>query len=373
MIIAAICFGVVAVSSFTIMPLLVGAMIADLDLSAKQAGYVVAAEMAGNGLAALVVSVFIARLNRRLAAAFAVGLLIIGNLAAAVAGDLGTLLATRFVVGISSGTVMATVSAIFAGTRNPERNFSLFFTGNLLFGVIAFLTLPSLILVPWGLSGAYYLLAAVAAVVVVFLLGYLPKERAVAHGNKDSISSLLSTSAIFGLAGLLVYSVAMGALWPFVEQLGVARNLALNHIGFVLSATQFSGICGALLAAWLATRFGRRRPIAAGTVVLLSAMALYLFGMDLASYALASILFYFAFFFTLAYLMGALAVLDRAGRFAVLGVTMQTAGLALGPAIAGETITRSGYAGLIWLAAACLGLSFIFMMFGTRNSTGPRV
>jgi len=341
MIVAAICFGVVAVSSFTIMPLLVGAMITDLDLSVKQAGYVVAAEMAGNGLAALVVSVFIARLNRRLTAAIAVTLLIIGNLASATSGDLGTLLASRFVVGISSGTVVATVSAIFAGSKTPERNFSLFFTGNLLFGMIAFLTLPSLILAPWGLSGAYYLLAAVAAFVVVFFLAYLPRGRVLEHGAKDSLSSYLTTNAILSLAGILVYSMAMGALWPFVEQLGVARELAQNHIGIVLSATQFSGICGALLAAWLATKFGRRRPITAGIVVLLSAMALYLVGTSLLSFGLASILFYFAFFFTMAYLMGVLAALDRAGRIAVLGVTMQTAGLALGPAIGGETIART--------------------------------
>jgi len=371
MIAAAVGFGVVAISPFTIMPLLVGAMITDLDLSVKQAGYVAAAEMAGSGLAALVVSIFVAGLNRRFIAAAGLSLFVICNLAAAVAGSLETLLVARFVTGISSGMVVATISAIFAGTRVPERSFSFLFMGNLLFGMTAFLALPSLVLAHWGLSGTYVVLAILAAAVATILVTSLPNEPSLTEESKDSNRSILGTGAVFGLIGVLVYFIAIGALWSFVEQLGTARNLAQNHVGLVLSATQVAGIFGALLAAWLTTKFGRRRPILAGTLVSLAAMALYLTGSNLSAYALASVLFFFAFIFTAAYLVGVLSAHDRAGRLAALGVTMQTAGLAIGPAIAGETITRGGYPGLIWLASGCLIVSFALMMGATSKSNAP--
>ncbi len=365
MIVAAVAYGVVAVSPFTIMPLLVGAMLGDLELSVKQAAYIVAAEMGGSGLAALLVSVFITRLNRRHIASGALSLFVVSNLLAAGVNDPDMLLSARLLAGVSAGTVVATVSAILAGTRTPERNFSLFFMGNLSFGVIAFLTLPSLIFAHWGLSGAYGLLAVLAAIVMVFFFSGLPAGHVGTQGRDDSSSSLFRPVAVSGLVGMLVYFIGVGALWPFVEQLGVVRDLAPDRIGLILGATQFSGIGGALLAAWLTIRFGRRLPIIAGTFVSLLAMMLFLVGTQLWSYALASVLFYFAYIFTLTYLAGVLAALDPAGRIAALGVTMQTAGSALGPAIAGEMITRGGYADLIWLTIFCLIVPLFFMMGAT--------
>lgn len=366
---AAIAFGVIAVMPFSVMPLLVGGMISDLALTVKQAGYVASAEMVGSGLAALMVSLVIVRLNRRIASAFALILFVGTNLVAASSESSMALLVVRFFTGISSGIVMAIISAILGSTSSPERNFSFFFMSNLIFGVIAFLTLPVLIFATWGLSGAYYLFAALGAgVLVVFALS-IPSGQGAEGGAPEGAGPLSLTSAsIAGLVGMLFLYVAVGALWPFVEQLGASRALDQKQIGFVLSATQVSGICGSLAAVWLATRFGRAKPIAFGAAVALLAMALLLFDDGKATYAAAAPLFYFSYLFMLAYMSGVLSALDGAGRIIAIGVTMQTAGLAIGPASAGEFISRSGYTALLWFTSACLLLSLLSMLRADRGS-----
>lgn len=359
--IAAVAFGVIAISPFTILPLLVGALVSDIGFTLKQAGYVAAAEMTGSGLAAFITSMFVARLNRRLAAFASLGLFIVSNLVAARVGELELLMLTRFIAGVGSGTTVAIVSAIFAGTKLPERSFSMLFMGNLVFGMVMFLALPSLILSVWGLSGVYVLLALLA-IGVLILLPWLP--RSAVGTEPDDKPARLSINFIAGLAlsGMLIYFVGIGALWPFVEQLGVIRQLAHNSIGAVLSSAQVGGICGALLAAGITTRFGHRKPIIAGIMLSLFAMAMFIFYTDLWFYAVACVLFYFSFIFTLAYLVGILSALDPLGRLAALGVTMQTAGLALGPALAGEMFVRNGQGGLVGFAAICLLVSFFTMM-----------
>lgn len=336
-------------------------MISSLGLTVKQAGYVAAIEMTGSGLAALIISAIVIRLNKRLAIAGALTLFIICNLITADTNTLEALLSVRFITGISSGTIVATVNAIFAASKSPERSFSLLFMGNLIFGMIAFLLLPPLVIEHGGLGGVYRLLAGLGVTILLVSLK-LPAATSLSQNTTGTKSITTKPTALLGLASMFIYFTAIGALWPFLEQIGITWGFEHKQIGIVLSASQLSGISGALLAAWLAIRFGRVKPIVIGTSFSVIALILFSTEANLLSYAVAVVVFYFAFIFTLVYLAGALAAIDPTGRVAAIGVTMQTAGLAFGPALASETIIQTDYSVLFWVVAGCHMFSLLLII-----------
>jgi len=73
----------------------------------------------------------------------------------------------------------------------------------------------------------------------------------------------------------------------------------------------------------------------------------------------AAIIFNFSFTFTMPYLLGTLSQIDPQGRIVVLGFTMQTIGLALGPALAAVLLVGNDYTRIGWLGVVFFGSSFI--------------
>jgi predicted MFS family arabinose efflux permease len=363
--------GVVAAFATVVMPIMVGAMVDHLGLSARNAGLVAAAEMSGVFGATLAVVLVVHRWNRRWLALAGLSLLCVANLVAATANTFAVLVGTRFAAGLGAGLVMVTVQASMAATRDPVRAFGILGMSMLLAGVVGLPSIP-LAVKPWGTTGAYLALASLV-LPGLLLLRWLPAYAAVEARSPSQRTRLDIPWAMAGLAALLCYMTSFGAVGPYMERLGVASGLGVTTVGKVLGAGSAGGMVGAALATWLGTRVGRAWPLCAGIFCSIGSLWLLVNGMQPATYAAAAVVLMLAAMFTGPYVMGSLAALDRQGRVLVTGLMIQAVGLAAGPALAGLLVAGDNYVRVGWFGIAGYGAGFaLFLPLLLRIDGGER-
>ena len=125
-------------------------------------------------------------------------------------------------------------------------------------------------------------------------------------------------------------------------------------------------VLGGLLAAWMGGRFGRKWPIIIGLGLNTLAGASLAVCEHGGLYIALLVVWNFAYYFLVPFMMGALAALDDQGRWAVAGDSLWNAGIVPGPVIAGALVESSGYVPLAGMSLvtgfACM---LIAMIIGT--------
>jgi MFS family permease len=135
-------------------------------------------------------------------------------------------------------------------------------------------------------------------------------------------------------------------------------GLDLTDIGKVTALANFSGLLGSVVAAWLGTRRGRTAPLAFGVAATACAQWFLVNATSGVIYAVAQVGWGLAYYFTLPYIMGLAASLDRQGRWTVSVGAMLVLGAAIGPLVAGSAIESWGSRGFAWSLMACTAVSF---------------
>jgi MFS family permease len=158
---------------------------------------------------------------------------------------------------------------------------------------------------------------------------------------------------------MALFSLNLGALWTYVERMGVGIGLSSPETGSILSAALALSVLGALGASWLGDRWGRRAPLALAMLAQLLALVL-LMRSDAASYAAGAVVYSLAWAFAVPYLYSLVASLDESGRLIVLAPAAQAVGAALGPAVAASLLSGAAYAPVSAVAAAALIASMLF-------------
>jgi MFS family permease len=117
-------------------------------------------------------------------------------------------------------------------------------------------------------------------------------------------------------------------------------------VGTVLGLTGALGILGAVAAATIGTRYGRMKPMIAG--LFMNAVLSFWISQtsDPVIFAVAEVVYHAALFFTVPYLFGMAAELDRHGRLVAMAGGSILLGGSLGPAIGGALISWQGYSAI---------------------------
>jgi len=332
-------------------------MVDDLGLSGSEAGLVVAVEMLSVGLVTLGSSLRIGRWNRRTLMLVGLCMMLLGNLLSALATTLLQLASARIVAAIGIGVIMAAMKATVAAARNPVRIFGLQGIYFLAFSIIGFPVMAPVIKV-WGLSGAYIAMALLVIPGFAWVR-WVPPFSAERLRLQPASWGFVDRWTMVVLVALLAYFIGRGAVWIYLERLGIAAGLSIQTIANVLAGASVGGILGALLATRLNTRLGIIKALTFGMGCSLGSLLLLVYGMSIETFLPAVVIFNFAFAFTMPYLLGALSHIDPHGRIVVLGFTMQTAGLALGPALAAVLLVGNDYTMIGWLGMVFFGASFI--------------
>lgn len=371
---ALIVIGTGAMTSATLSPVMLGLYIDELRLTASQASLAIAAENGAYALGLLLFYLILHRSRRPMLAATGLAIMIATSLLTAKAGGFVPLLAIRAVFGLAMGFTASTVFAAYAGRADPQRVWAIATFVNLAYAAVL-LSLSGWIAQTFGLAG----IVAVLSLTALVGLGCTrlippgqPLPPAETAGVEEARVWKINLPATCGALALLCLYAGHTTLWSFQERMGLAVGLDRSQVGVLLGISVLGAIGGAVLSIAAGQRFGQRGPnmlAFAGLVV----SALLLATPTMMAYVAGAVIVKTAWFFGLPFILGALARLDRSGRWSSMGAALLALGSAIGPAI-GAGLAGHGAHMIGFLAAGLYLISFLFTvpLFAAERSASQR-
>ena len=329
---------VMASSGVSLMPFVVGGLIDHRGLDLTATGLLGSAELAGMALMAVGLAAVVARIRRRAWVLAGVAAAAFGHGISSIDLGYGMLLAARATAGLGEGILLAVGMAAAAGARDPTRLFAqVFVMEAVLFA--ALIAAAPFVIGAFGAEGVFAALA-ILTLMIAPVAAWIPDAPAVAEpAVADSGPSPNRNLALLGILALAIMAIGQMTIWVLSERLGVLAGLSAESIGAVLAIASLTGIAGAGAAAALGTRLGNVPPVAIGlSAFVIAAVAMIQINQS-PVYIGSSITFGLAFYFFLPYIMGAIAALDRAGRWTATAGGVQTVAAAIGPLLGGLLVT----------------------------------
>lgn len=357
---AAILVAVIGPEVFIVQPGFVQGMVAHYGFSEAQAGYVASAEMWGLAVTTLLMSVLASRIDWRSLLLVATLVVVAGNLGSLSTQDPAAFAAWRFVAGLGCGVLVSLSFTMVGLTANPDRNFGFLMAAVLSYGAIGLWLMPTAFDLV-GMRGVI-LFFALFPLAALPLLRYLPGSGS-AHAPMDAGAVDLGARLKgLGVATMLAYFLAQGAVWSYLFLIGTAGSVSEQGVANGLMLSQFLGVAGAMVPALLANRLGRIAPLCLGLAGAIAPL-LFLFGSISASgYALVVCVYNFAWNMTHPYLLAAMTSFDRSGRLVAHAVSAQMLGLAIGPAIAASVLDGEDYARVLGLGIGLFALAWLLIL-----------
>jgi predicted MFS family arabinose efflux permease len=344
-------------------------ILAEAVRSGRAASAILSAEMLGATLSTALLSPFLDRTNRRVAAILAVCIALLGDVLSTQLVSTELLAAVRLAAGVAEGAVLALAVAYVAVSKLPERNIGFFVASNLLTSTVIIRLLPSIAAILGG-HGGFAALALLSTVSLVSAVALPPdrdrrKSSSLDHGKSGAIgrSGDVSRLAIgAGLVGNIVLFTGAGSVWPSIGAFAALIKIPLGTVTHVLSDATLAGLAGALAASWVGAVCARRAPLTAGTLLMLMSFVMLGTARGTAGLAAAAMLFMMSWIFVVPFYVGILAAADPQGRAAAFSMATQYGGMALGASLAG-ILGAHDRALPVLTAGAALVIAALLMMW----------
>lgn len=361
--------------SAEVSPLLMGAVLDDLSLSASQGGLVFSVEMLVMAIVTLASGPFMGIVRRALLARLATILIVLGAVGAALSDGLVTFMMARVVAALGAGLLFSIGTCILGAAREPDRVSAMTATMQPLITMGALLGLP-LLIVANGRMGAYGALA-VLATLSLFAYRYIPKApregaplKTALHGIAREGIGGRATASLTEAAPPLWLPVALIGSWLFLtvgefgayifsERKGQAIGMTPELIGVALTCMAASGLVGAAITTVIGRRFGRVLPFVTGLSIAIMGMFLTFSATDAVGYTLGLMAWGGGFFLMFPYYVGALAMLDVEGRWVALATGMAMLAVAASPSLTGSIIDGLGFEGVRLISTSLGGVTLV--------------
>ncbi len=355
-------------------PFVVAGLIDGLALSERDAGIIASVELLALAVTAILVAPVLPRLSCRRAGMSALVVTLAAQAASVVSDGWTSLVLLRGIAGIGEGALYAmSLSLVASHCRNPERIFGLF---QLVWaiGSVALFGIGGEVTAAYGHRGIFALLAGLTLAFSPLLL-LMPDLKTLKHPVTRTPPSVpLFGSLLF--AAIVLYVAVSAGLFAFSGPMGERIGLDTAAVGYILTVSTIVGLAGAGAATALNVRWGRTIPISAfclGYVVVTLVLCVW---ENAVAYSVAVIVSAVLYYFSLPYLFGLAAALDRSGRWAAAAGSAYLLGFAAGPVFTGAVIAASGYASLaavcvsMTIAAWALAVSVVARAFNGRRLVG---
>jgi len=342
---------------FDTLPVVLGAIVDGLGIDEARAGRIASLELGSMALAALVLAPRVSGLSLRALALLAAGIAAAAHTISMLVDGFAALATLRAIAGLAEGALVASGNALIATSVDPDRLAARMQLVAGSAGALLLVILPNVVAVT-GHRGAFGVMALIVLACTPLLL-WMPRASA---ARIATVQLPARGRALPVLAAGLILTAGEGAMWAFLERIGVHVGVTPVSIGALLGAITMLGLLGAAAAAWLGTRLGRRLPIAAG----ICAQAASCWSIATAdaptAYVLGGIGYGLSFFFVQPYLLGTAAVVDPSGRVAAGYAGVVLVGGAIGPAVGGALVAAFSYEALGWqlLVASAAALAAIW-------------
>lgn len=351
-------------------PVLMGAVLDDLGLSATRGGFVFSVEMFVIAVVTLSSGPFMGVVNRTRLAYGATALIILGALGAMLSTNLESFMAARLLAGIGEGLMFSIGTCILGAAREPERVSALTATMQPLATMATLMAIP-LLAVQFGRSGGYGLLAALACL-SFFAYRFIPRApregaplrealSGIARGHGDPLSVKAPPLWLpTVLIGTWLFSVVgeFGA-YIFVERKAQSLGMSPELIGLALTTTAATGLVGAALASALGRRLGRVVPYMGGLTMAASGVFITYSAESTVQYFIGMGLWGAGFFIAFPYKMGVMAMLDVEGRWVALSTGITMVAVAAAPTVLGQVIDSMGFAGVQKLSPSLMSITIV--------------
>ncbi|MFC0267627.1 MFS transporter [Kushneria aurantia] len=370
-------FGI-GTTEFVIMGLQ-SAVMADLDISALQAGLLVSGYAMGVVIGGPILAVISARMPRKATLLGLMSLFLIGNVACALAPGYATLMMARVLTSLSHGAFFGIGAVTAASMVVPEKR------GQAISMMFAGLTLANVLGVPMGtfigqLLGwrwTFWAVVAIGGVALVALARWIPSHLPRSEGRvMGEFVALKSRTVLMAMLCSVLASASLFAVYTYIEpMLTEVTGIASTMVAWALLLFGVGLTAGSLVGGRLSG--GRLMPPTIGLMLMVIAI-LVIFGFTLATpiMALITLFLWGVVAFALVPILQ-LLIVDQAVEAPNLASTLNQSAFNLGNAIGAwlggvalqGTLT---IAQLPWLGAAVMVVG-LFAALVTRSVLGRRL
>lgn len=280
----------------------------------------------------------------------AIGLL---DLASMTVTDVTALLAIRAVHGFAGGMLTGIGYAGIGQAAAPDRFFGVLLAVQFLVGGAGIALLPGLIIA----HGAWSLFAVLATMeaLVLALVPIVPDTQMAPAGERPPGHQLPRRGVLWGLIALLFIQAGHTAAGAFMLELGNGQGIAMPTVQSIVGLSAMAGVIGAVGAALLGIRWGRRGPVLLAGAAGVTAGALLLVPSPV-TFAAGAFTGSIAWAWSIPFVLGGCAAFDPDKRVAVWLSFVAKLGLAIGPLLGALVVVGKDFAPAIILSCA-LGLA----------------
>ena len=352
--------------ALAMMPVLMIGLSERFHWSEAKSGLIATIELGALALASISGLLWQRRWNWRWLAIVATLVIVVANLAASQVSGFAGLSCARVIAGAGSGMLVALYFAFLPGTRSPDRIGSIATFAQVITQVGGYYA-SSWLLQRWGLSGLYVLIAIVATLLLPFVkwipTGPGPLEEPPPDRRNDPKRTV--GNRLPGIAGLLANAFLFAALtgvYAFFGEFGQKiAQLSDEQTVHAIALAAALALLGPVASYLISRRFGFLWPILGSAVGVMVVFALLAHG----GYGYVGFLVFISLLlilwnFAQPYSWAIMVVVDERLTVAVPGA--QFAGIAVGPAIMGFAIQRTGVGGGAWLALSMMILYLFLIM-----------
>jgi predicted MFS family arabinose efflux permease len=361
-------------------PVISTAWVELLGFTESQVGRVAGADLGGLSLGAVIASLFVARMNRRLLVLIAVAIVIVSNGLCMLFTDYETVLWLRVGAGVGSGIYTAVAVATLGASSKPARAFNL-----MLFAFAFSQALEMQVLPMLSMNGIYLTFIACYLVGLPFL-HWLPSrplakstqqedaEKEDAQGNKSGSPRVPAYIPWLVLAAIFFTYINIGSYWTYIELATIDAGLDGDYVGRLLVWTSFFSLIGCAVATLISNRFGLARPLLIALFSMAMVVGMLSFGINDINILISMFSFNLLWIFVDVYQMSTVANIDPRGAYASLMPGAQGLGQIVGPNLAASMLGAGmGYDAVFVMCAvaAIVGLLIYAAMYLWLRKTIP--
>jgi predicted MFS family arabinose efflux permease len=355
----AIVNGVAVLVVLNMMPVLAGQLVRALGLSTSDIGMFASAETIGIALGALVAIPGLRQFSPRAIAATGLLIVLSADLASYFLPTIVDLTVARGFGGLGAGVTLGVSFHLFAET-DREKNFAAYSIGQTALALLAILLLPA-IEATFGWR-ALFLTIALLLLPGIALTRYLPAS--VRPGPAASIErrpAPIARQVWMSLVGVFAFFLGQGALWTFLETIGIFSGISAHVVQDCLAICAAFGVLGSCLVIIVGLRLNPWIPLLASLLVTVAGVSVirstnaWVYGASISAFYLALPVF-------ASYQFGAIVAADESRRAAPLISAATFGGFSVAPYVGGEIVELFGYPSLQALDIGSMSASFLTLI-----------
>ena len=346
-------------------PVISTAWVELLGFTEEQVGRVAGADLGGLALGAVLTSLLISRMNRRILVLMGAGMAITANALCTLFVEYEVVLWLRVLAGIGSGVFTSVAVATLGASSKPARAYNM-----MLFAFAFSQALEMQVLPMLSMNGIYYAFMGSFILGILFVKWIPPRpvdppldiELDVEEpSGRHHVEHLKVPKAVpwLVLAAMFFTYVNIGSYWTYIELASMDAGIDNDFVGRLLVWGSFCSLLGCLVATLISNRFGLARPMMLALVGMVTAVALLSMGITDVKILISILSFNLLWIFIDVYQMATVANVDHSGSFASLIPGAQGLGQIVGPNIAASLLAAGlGYGALFTMSAmaAAVGL-----------------